>query len=33
VHGTDERLSVENLGFGLKLYMGILEEMQGSRKE
>jgi acetylornithine deacetylase/succinyl-diaminopimelate desuccinylase-like protein len=29
VHGTDERISVENLGFGLKLYMGILREMEG----
>jgi acetylornithine deacetylase/succinyl-diaminopimelate desuccinylase-like protein len=28
VHGTDERVSVENLGFGLKLYMGILQELQ-----
>jgi acetylornithine deacetylase/succinyl-diaminopimelate desuccinylase-like protein len=32
VHGTDERISVENLGFGLRLYMGILQEMQGSIK-
>jgi acetylornithine deacetylase/succinyl-diaminopimelate desuccinylase-like protein len=29
VHGNDERVSVENLGFGLKLYMGVLQEMQG----
>jgi acetylornithine deacetylase/succinyl-diaminopimelate desuccinylase-like protein len=28
VHGNDERLSLENLGFGLRLYTGILEEMQ-----
>jgi acetylornithine deacetylase/succinyl-diaminopimelate desuccinylase-like protein len=28
VHGTDERVSVENLGFGLKLYIGILQELQ-----
>jgi len=32
VHGNDERVSVENLGFGLKLYAGVLEEMQGSGK-
>jgi acetylornithine deacetylase/succinyl-diaminopimelate desuccinylase-like protein len=25
VHGNDERVSVENLGFGLRLYVGILE--------
>jgi acetylornithine deacetylase/succinyl-diaminopimelate desuccinylase-like protein len=28
VHGNDERLSLENLGFGLRLHMGILEEME-----
>jgi acetylornithine deacetylase/succinyl-diaminopimelate desuccinylase-like protein len=28
VHGNDERVSIENLGFGLRLYMGILEGMQ-----
>jgi acetylornithine deacetylase/succinyl-diaminopimelate desuccinylase-like protein len=28
VHGNDERVSVENLGFGLRLYTGILLEMQ-----
>ena len=28
VHGTDERISVENLGFGLRFYSGVLEEMQ-----
>ena len=28
VHGTDERVSVENLGFGLKLYVGVLQELQ-----
>ena len=27
VHGNDERVSIENLGFGLRLYMGILEGM------
>ena len=32
VHGNDERVAVENLGFGLKLYAGVLEEMQGSGK-
>jgi acetylornithine deacetylase/succinyl-diaminopimelate desuccinylase-like protein len=32
VHGNDERLSIENLGFGLKLYAEVLEEMQGTRK-
>ena len=29
VHGTDERVSVENLGFGLRLYTGVIQEMQG----
>ncbi len=29
VHGNDERVSVENLGFGLRLYMGVIQEMQG----
>jgi acetylornithine deacetylase/succinyl-diaminopimelate desuccinylase-like protein len=28
VHGNDERVSIENLGFGLRLYAGVLEEMQ-----
>ena len=28
VHGNDERVSIENLGFGLRLYSGVLEEMQ-----
>jgi acetylornithine deacetylase/succinyl-diaminopimelate desuccinylase-like protein len=28
VHGNDERISLENLGFGLRLHLGILEEMQ-----
>lgn len=28
VHGNDERVSVENLGFGLKLYAGVIDEMQ-----
>jgi acetylornithine deacetylase/succinyl-diaminopimelate desuccinylase-like protein len=28
VHGNDERISVENLGFGLRLHLGILEEME-----
>jgi acetylornithine deacetylase/succinyl-diaminopimelate desuccinylase-like protein len=28
VHGTDERVSVENLGFGLRLYSGVIDEMQ-----
>jgi acetylornithine deacetylase/succinyl-diaminopimelate desuccinylase-like protein len=28
VHGNDERVSIENLGFGLRLYMGILEGMR-----
>lgn len=32
VHGNDERVSIENLGFGLRLYAGVLEEMQGSGK-
>jgi len=29
VHGNDERVSIENLGFGLKLYAGVVQEMQG----
>ena len=32
VHGNDERVSIENLGFGLKLYAGVIQEMQGSGK-
>ena len=28
VHGNDERVSLENLGFGLRLYAGVLGEMQ-----
>jgi acetylornithine deacetylase/succinyl-diaminopimelate desuccinylase-like protein len=28
VHGTDERVLVEQLGFGLKLYAGVIVEMQ-----
>ena len=28
VHGNDERVSVENLGFGLRLYTGVIQEMQ-----
>jgi acetylornithine deacetylase/succinyl-diaminopimelate desuccinylase-like protein len=28
VHGNDERISIANLEFGLKLYQGILEEMR-----
>jgi acetylornithine deacetylase/succinyl-diaminopimelate desuccinylase-like protein len=28
VHGNDERVSIENLGFGLRLYAGVLAEMQ-----
>lgn len=28
VHGNDERVSIENLGFGLKLYAGVIQEMQ-----
>jgi acetylornithine deacetylase/succinyl-diaminopimelate desuccinylase-like protein len=30
VHGNDERISLENLGFGLRLHLGILEEMEKS---
>jgi hypothetical protein len=29
VHGADERVSVENLGFGLRLYTGVSQERQG----
>jgi acetylornithine deacetylase/succinyl-diaminopimelate desuccinylase-like protein len=28
VHGNDERVSIENLGFGLRLYAGVIQEMQ-----
>lgn len=28
VHGNDERVSLENLGFGLRLYAGVIQEMQ-----
>ena len=28
VHGNDERISLENLGFGLRLHLGILQEME-----
>jgi acetylornithine deacetylase/succinyl-diaminopimelate desuccinylase-like protein len=28
IHGNDERISLENLGFGLRLHLGILEEME-----
>lgn len=28
VHGNDERVSIENLGFGLRLYSGVIQEMQ-----
>jgi acetylornithine deacetylase/succinyl-diaminopimelate desuccinylase-like protein len=28
VHGNDERVSVENLGFGLRLYVGVVRAMQ-----
>jgi acetylornithine deacetylase/succinyl-diaminopimelate desuccinylase-like protein len=31
VHGTDERVTVNNLGFGLRLYAGVIQEMQGGR--
>ena len=32
VHGNDERVSIENLSFGLKLYAGVIEEMEKSVK-
>jgi acetylornithine deacetylase/succinyl-diaminopimelate desuccinylase-like protein len=32
VHGNDERISIENLEFGLRLHVGILEEMQETGK-
>jgi acetylornithine deacetylase/succinyl-diaminopimelate desuccinylase-like protein len=31
VHGVDERLSVANLEFGLRMYVGVLMEMGGRR--
>ena len=31
VHGTDERVSVKNIGFGLRLYTEVLREMQGRK--
>jgi carboxypeptidase PM20D1 len=34
VHGTDERVSLENVGFGLRLYAGVIQEMQvGEKRE
>ncbi len=33
VHGNDERVSIENLGFGLRLYAGVIEEMAGEKRE
>ena len=32
IHGTDERVSIENIKFGLRLYAGVLEEMLRSVK-
>ncbi len=32
VHGINERLSLENIEFGLRLYSGIVQEMQGTGK-
>ena len=32
VHGNDERVLIENLGFGLRLYAGVIQEMQGVDK-
>jgi acetylornithine deacetylase/succinyl-diaminopimelate desuccinylase-like protein len=31
VHGNNERLSLENIEFGLKLYMGVVQEMQSEQ--
>ena len=31
VHGNDERLSLDNIEFGLKLYGGIIQEMQNDK--
>ena len=28
VHGNDERISLENVEFGLKLHLGILQQME-----
>ena len=33
VHGTDERVSLENLGFGLRFYAGVIGEMQGQERQ
>ena len=33
VHGNNERLSLENIEFGLRLYVGTLMEMAGGRAE
>jgi hypothetical protein len=30
VHGNNERLSLDNIEFGLRLYTGVIEEMQSS---
>ena len=32
VHGNDERVLIETLGFGLRLYAGVIQEMQGVDK-
>ena len=32
VHCNDERVSIENLGFGLRLYAGVIEEREKSVK-
>jgi acetylornithine deacetylase/succinyl-diaminopimelate desuccinylase-like protein len=32
IHGTDERVSIENLGFGLRLYAGVIQEMVNSKQ-
>jgi acetylornithine deacetylase/succinyl-diaminopimelate desuccinylase-like protein len=31
VHGNDERLSLENIEFGLRFYIGVILEMAGWR--
>ncbi|MGZ8398918.1 MAG: M20/M25/M40 family metallo-hydrolase [Gemmatimonadales bacterium] len=32
VHGNDERVSIENLGFGLRVYAEVIQEMQGNER-
>ena len=33
MHGNDERLSLENIEFGLRYYVGVILEMAGPKGE